>query len=133
MDKNITANHYSQQEREKFKQRVLRAMEEFSKMPREKLRTPAADAEVGAVLTTWHSLPHRARLVLVAIAHLSFDEARPNVPARRYFGGVGHLAEVLYGPDGVDGRDRECGREQGASDHRHGEGLQWLASARPAR
>jgi hypothetical protein len=62
-------------------------------------------ANVGAVLTTWHSLPPRARLVLITMAHLSYDAPRPGAPARQYWAGPGHLAEVLYGPDGVAGRD----------------------------
>ena len=57
---------------------------------------------VGAVLTTWTSLPHRARVVLVAMAHVALDAPRDGAPARRYFGGPGYLAEVLYGPDGVE-------------------------------
>lgn len=62
-------------------------------------------ANVGAVLLTWHDLSHRAHRVLVAMAHLSLDNARDGAPARRYWGGTGYLAEVLYGPAGVVGRD----------------------------
>lgn len=57
---------------------------------------------VGAVLTTWTSLSHRSRVVLVAMAHVALDAPRDGAPARRYFGGPGYLAEVLYGPDGVE-------------------------------
>jgi len=60
---------------------------------------------VGAVLTTWHALPHRARVVLVAMAHVALDTPRDGQPARRYFGGPGYLAEVLYGPAGVESND----------------------------
>lgn len=60
---------------------------------------------VGAVLTTWTSLPHRARVVLVAMAHVALDAPRDGAPARRYFGGPGYLAEVLYGADGVERND----------------------------
>lgn len=62
-------------------------------------------ANVGAVLLTWHDVSHRAHRVLVAMAHMSLDEARPGAPARRYWDGPGYLAEVLYGPDGIEGRD----------------------------
>lgn len=62
-------------------------------------------ANVGAVLLTWHDLSHRAHRVLVAMAHLSLDNGRDGAPARRYWGGTGYLAEVLYGPAGVVGRD----------------------------
>lgn len=62
-------------------------------------------ANVGAVLTTWTSLPHRARVVLVAMAHVALDAPRDGAPARRYFGGPGYLAEVLYGPDGLERND----------------------------
>lgn len=60
---------------------------------------------VGAVLTTWTSLPHRARVVLVAMAHVALDAPRDGAPARRYFGGPGYLAEVLYGPAGLERND----------------------------
>lgn len=60
---------------------------------------------VGAVLRTWHDLPHRARVVLLAMAHMALDTPRDGMPARRYFGGPGYLAEVLYGPDGVERLD----------------------------
>lgn len=64
-------------------------------------------ANVGAVLLTWHDVSHRAHRVLVAMAHMSLDEARPGNAARRYWDGPGYLAEVLYGPDGIEGRDEK--------------------------
>lgn len=60
---------------------------------------------VGAVLTTWTDLPHRARVVLVAMAHVALDAPREGASARRYFGGPGYLAEVLYGPAGIEQYD----------------------------
>jgi hypothetical protein len=66
---------------------------------------------VAAVLMTWHTLPARTRVVLCAMANASLDDPKPGeqlghgAAPRRYFGGVGYLAEVLYGPDGIEGYD----------------------------
>lgn len=66
---------------------------------------------VGAVLLTWHDLPHRARVVLLAMAHMASDKKRTEdgrtIEARRYWNGPGYLAEVLYGPEGITGYDRK--------------------------
>jgi len=59
----------------------------------------------GAGLLTWYDLPHRARIVWTAMAHMALDQTRDGQPARRYWNGPGYLAEVLYGPAGLEGRD----------------------------